>query len=614
MISPVSSNRQDPCFGRALSTKELKNFGEIYAQSQKALNKSLGIEKDSKVFIMPDFSMPDIDQENTGMGRLFSDGTQKFAKFIKNYFQADAMQVLPQNRTFRPTSDNFFCPYSCHGYSMGEHTINLKALTKKEYGEILTKQEFDDFVNKNQTKERVNAENELGIKHQRNPILELLKITFERFQKNDTPELNKLHQEFNAYKNDPIEAERMERISLYDVLNKEHPTLFSENFDVTKRKIIIADAQKNHADEIEFFKFWQFLADNHHQKSREILKKEGVELFGDCPFAFSSIDKWTNPEAYQEKGILGFEILNFDRTFKKDGTLDIAGEELKKKMNFFFKRYDGIRFDMGIRYAQDGTGEILKLIEKTAKEVKGADFDLNKLSYEEGSGYLFNNKVVIKQKFWLSPNQKELEQVGLGNHDNWESACAITEAKKISQNNFQEIVKEKFGKLLTYPKKFIFFDDFFGKERVFNYENAHPPKPESFRAKLSPNYEEEYHTALQKGDGFNLMESLAIAMKLQGLDKTEPKLYEEVVKQGKILRDPGAKTQEEADKIQKKKLIPKIAIGVAAAAVIITSAILIKNKKSQPQNIPQSNSQDEYTINPQYQYLRVIQNQRKPLI
>ena len=71
MISSISPNRQrqNPSFGRALSEKELKHFREVYAQSQKALNKSLGIEKDSKVFIMPDFSMPDIDHENTGIDR-----------------------------------------------------------------------------------------------------------------------------------------------------------------------------------------------------------------------------------------------------------------------------------------------------------------------------------------------------------------------------------------------------------------------------------------------------------------------------------------------------------------------------------------------------------------
>jgi hypothetical protein len=460
-----------------------------------------------------------------------------------------------------------------------------------------------------------------------------LKTAFERFKKNNTPELNKLHEAFKTYKNDPIEAERMERISLYEVLAKDVPDLFSENFTPLKehelyknksKEEIIAEVKEKHADEIEFFKFWQFLADNHHEKSREILKKEGLELFGDCPFAYSPIDKWTNPQAFLKEGLMGFEVLENGRMFKNDKTLDIAGEQLNKKMEFFFKRYDGIRFDMGIRYSFDNTGEILKLIEQTAKKIKGENFDLTKLSYEEGSGPTFQNRMKIYQKFALIPEENELVQVGLGNHDNWQNACAITEAKRIAPNNFQEIVKEKFGKLFTYARKFIFFDDFFGKERVFNYENARPAKRESFRPKLSPNFEEEYHKALQNGDGFNLMESLGIAMKMQGLDTTEKSLYEEVIKQSKILREKGATTQAEADKIeqnaekQKKKdsLITKISIATGALAAIVTSAIVIKNRKAQaqPRPQPQKQQQKEYSVNPQYQYLRMLQTQKNPLI
>jgi len=613
VIPSISPNRQGqkPSFGRALSEKELKHFREVYAQSQKALNKSLGIEKDAKVFIMPDFSMPDIDHENTGMGRLFSDGTPKFAKLVKDYFQADAIQVLPQNKNFG-IKTNHFSPYSCEASALGEHTINLKALTTKEFGEILTKQEFNNFANKNQRKDFVNVENEIGIRKNINPRLELLKTAFERFKKNDTLELNKLHQEFNTYKNDPAEAQRMERISLYDILQPHHHDLFAETFDKPLREEIIKKAKEEHSDEIEFFKFWQFLADNHHQKGRDLLKKQGIELIGDCPASFSKADKWSCPEGLTGHDEWGFPKIDPDRLYKQDGSLDVGGEKLKEKLVFFLTRYDGIRFDVGRKYAEHGSDNILKFIEKTAKEIKGPEFDLSKLSYEEGHGHYFQNRTKIYQDFSLNSSQNELAQVGLGNHDNFQRGCAITEAKKISPNDSQEIVKSKFGKLLTYPKKFIFFNDFLGKEKVFNYENT--DNPNSFRHKLSPKYEEEYHKALQNGDGFNLMESLAIAMKHQGLEKTDKTLYEEVLKQSKILRESGAVTQAEADKIEQNKgsknIFKKIAIATVAVAAIITSAILLKNKK--PQQQPQT--QEKYSLNPQYQYLRTNQSPKNPLI
>ena len=593
MISSISPNRQrqTPCFGRALSEKELQHFREIYTQSQKALNKSLGIEKDSKVFIMPDFSMPDIDHENTGMGRLFSDATPKFAKLVKDYFQADAIQALPQNKNFR-VKTNHFSPYSCEASVLGEQVINLKALTEKEYGGIITKQEFSDFAQKNQNKDIVNPENELGFRHQSNPRLELLKTAFERFKKNDTSELNKLHQEFNAYKNNPIEAKRIERISLYDFLGHKKD-LFSETFNKTERENLIKDVKEKHSNEIEFFKFSQFLADNHHEKSRAILKKEGLGLIGDCPTAFSKIDKWTSPEAFKGKDEWGFEKIDHDKMFKEDGSLDVAGEKLQEKLTFFFKRYDGIRFDVGRRYAEHGSGNILDFIDKTAKEVKGNDFDLNKLSYEEGFAQPFANRTKIYQDFSLSwDKQAPNVQSGLGNHDD---KSAIQQAKAINPLGYQEIIKNKFGQLATCKNKFIFFTDFLGKEERFNHANTDNSK--SFRQKLSPNYEEDYHKALQKGDGFNLMESLAIAMKTQGLHETEPKLYEEVMKQSAILREQGVTTQEAADKIEqnkgKKSLFKKIALTTLAVSAIATSAIVLKKKKPQQQG----QSCDEYKTN-----------------
>lgn len=620
MISSISSNRQkqNPCFGRALSAKELKHFGEIYSQGQRALNQSLGIQKDSKIFIMPDFSMPDIDSENTGMGRLFSEETQKFVRFIKNYFQADALQVLPQNTNRRVMSGNYFSPYSCAGAALGEHTISLKALTKKAYGEIITKQEFDEFAAKNKRKNVVNVENEIGIEHDINPRLELLKKAFERFKTNNTPELRQLQQEFDAYKKDPIEAKRMERIALYDILGHEHPDLFSETFDLAKREAIIATAQKAQADKIDFFKFCQFLADNHHFKSKEILNKEGLELVGDCPFGFSDAEKWSNPDAFRKETKWGLPWLNYNRMFKIDDTLDIAGKQFEEKLKFFFKRYNRIRFDVARDFAESQEAvnpknpeKVLKFIEQTAKEFYGKDFDENKVGYEIFGSDLYNNeelKNIFQKRLKIitqnSPSSLKTNgyfleycQVGIGNHDiesaieqfKYQQPCSLNGeigAETFGIKDNKDIIKFHFGEFFNAPNKFIFFTDFFGREERFNYADATPPNPSSFRQKLPQNYEEEYHQALQKGNGFNLMESLAIAMKMQGLDKSENSLYEEVLTQGKILRETGSTTQEAADKIQKntdkkdkKKVFQKISIAIVAISAIIASAILIKKKK-----------------------------------
>ena len=75
----------------------------------------------------------------------------------------------------------------------------------------------------------------------------------------------------------------------------------------------------------------------------------------------------------------------------------------------------------------------------------------------------------------------------------------------------------------------------------------HNPEPYNYRYKIGNDYESEYHSAIQKHNGFNLAESIRIAMKAQNFDKTNPNLYKKIKYYSGVLYEQGAKTKEEAE-------------------------------------------------------------------
>jgi hypothetical protein len=84
-----------------------------------------------------------------------------------------------------------------------------------------------------------------------------------------------------------------------------------------------------------------------------------------------------------------------------------------------------------------------------------------------------------------------------------------------------------------------------GEKPVDSHDNTHD---RDYRMRLGNDWESEYHSALQRDEGFNLAESIRIAMVAKGLDKTDQELYDRVAAYSAYLAfDGGAKTREEAN-------------------------------------------------------------------
>ena len=89
--------------------------------------------------------------------------------------------------------------------------------------------------------------------------------------------------------------------------------------------------------------------------------------------------------------------------------------------------------------------------------------------------------------------------------------------------------------------------DFFGRNEQFDSQIANSRK--NYRYRISSDYEKEFHGAIQKGFGFNVYNSLAMAMKARSLDKVNPELYQKLLKFSDILKHEGVKTEAEANKL-----------------------------------------------------------------
>lgn len=252
--------------------------------------------------------------------------------------------------------------------------------------------------------------------------------------------------------------------------------------------------------------------------------------------------------------------------------------------------------------------DVVNYIENMARAVKGEDFDVKKLMYEADAGaddfqmfYWNNGKATIKEVMknrtavltsvyehaegfgWGNPDfyyRAGLRDyvIGTNNHDgvplNSLAHCKDShferhgvDAKSIKDKNInalfnalglskaslqkpQSFIKAKFAELFQAKNHFLFFNDVIGNN---NRLDTHSPNPEDYRLKITDNFEEQYHTALQEQRGFNLAESLKLAMKAKKLDVSEPQLYKDVEYYSELLYSKGPKTKAEAEKQLGKK-------------------------------------------------------------
>ena len=324
---------------------------------KKAL-KALG--KKNFVFIMHNGSFPSVAEENTGFGSINSSTGHKFIDYASGLF--DAIQMGPAGKT--KSSDS--SPYTGTIFSNNPLFIDLKQLTTPAWGKILSVETFNNIVENNPNRNTNRTSYSYITKKQAQALSE----AYSNFIKlND----KKMMAEFETYKaeNDSW----LDKDSLYEALSIEHDTDFWPNWKSKTDKNLfnpksieekmeyakrIEEISKKYAKEIDEYKFIQFVLYKQSAKTKKYADLKGVKMIADRQVAFSDRDCWAYQSLFLEGWCLGcppdyfskdgqawgFPVIDPEKLYKDDGSLDEAGilmKNLFKKM--FRENPGGVRID-----------------------------------------------------------------------------------------------------------------------------------------------------------------------------------------------------------------------------------------------------------------------------
>ena len=332
-------------FGRALTTKETKEFKKTADEAKKVLG------TDRTIATVFDFSVPS-EKNDTGIGTTFSKDAQNLAEYLKTMCGINAIQLQPQGEI----SNLVRSPYSGTSFSLGMHTIDLNKLKEERYGSILSEDDLNSsYMTRVKDHNNVDYDNIFAQDGQK----AMLKKAYLRFRElDDNSELKK---EFKTFKSE--NGYWLEKDALFDAAAVENGSedvrdwserdqnVFSTN-EGDKERIaeLLNTTDENGLNVVDFTEFVQFIADKEQKESKTNFNSKGIEIYGDCQIGFSDKDVWAHKSAFYPNYEFGCQI--GDNTYscwspaidfsKLDGD---AGELLKEKFSLFFKRYDGVRID-----------------------------------------------------------------------------------------------------------------------------------------------------------------------------------------------------------------------------------------------------------------------------
>ena len=592
----------NPNFGRKLLPHEEAEYSVVLNEARDRISGGKG----KRVLIVPSSSLPQSSIRNTGVGNLASADSQKFFDFAKLYWGINEIQLLPTGQYHFHKGEVPI--YSGTTMDLGNHMINAE--------DFLNAEDFNSIVSRNNKKNRVNFYNIIELKSKQEKMLR------KAFNNMDSSTRN----EFKKYKkaNNAI----LEPKALYRALREEHGSfnyktwpeldreLFSEEYiNTSKQKARIEELYRIRCEDIEFYKFKQFLADKSLKKAKEDLNKKGIKLSADIPCGFSYDEVWAHPEAFYdtETHSMGWKLPAL-KSYS-----DEAKELLREKIRFYAKRFDGFRIDASWTYIEQKVhrdidnknirnsygDKILKIIEDEIRRVKGSDFDLINITHEftasDNDFSLYNGDVIKpevrnRMKIYTSDGLSEhwgsnsafLERgwdknsfiLGAINHDSHrikvkdEQAIILSKLLKIpveKLKNPKEFMKAKLAEPMCALHNMIFFMPALGIDG--KYKDNHD-RTLNYTTKISDHYEDEYFKALQDGRAFNPMDALEKCYIAKGLNKTDKKLFNKIVKYRKILE---AKEGEVIGSTGRKiKVLPAIGIAVVITAIVGTAVYLIK--------------------------------------
>lgn len=403
-------------------------------KSKKTIKKALKtLGKKNFAFIMHNGSFPSAENQNTGFGSINTDGGKEFIEYASGIF--DAIQLGPAGKTKSCDSS----PYTGTIFSGNPLFINLLDLTTKKWGCILSETTYYDIVSNNPNQKT----NKTSYSYVYKKYSEAMQEAWNNFKSNPDKKLEKEFKEFKS-ENDFW----LDKDSLYEALSIEHgndywplwnsetdknlfnPQSIEQKMEFAKR---IEEIEKKYSDEIELYKFTQFVINKQNEETREFAKKHDIKMIADRQVAFSDRDTWAYqslflkgwclgcpPDYFSEDGqAWGFPVMDPERMYNADGSLDEGGQLLKNLYKKMFKENPGgVRIDHIV-------GLIDPWVYKAGKKPK----------IEEGAGRLYS-----------SPEHPELSKYAIAKLEDLNQDVTADKEKRVKTLTKEQI--KAYGRLI----------------------------------------------------------------------------------------------------------------------------------------------------------------------
>lgn len=411
-----------------------KQSNVLDEKSKKTIKKALkALGKKNLAFIMHNGSFPAAANQNTGFGSINSEAGKEFIGYASGLF--DAIQLGPAGKTKGCDSS----PYTGTIFSDNPLFIDLKQLTTKAWNKILSEDTYNQIVNENPNKDTNKTAYSYIYKKQN----EALQEAWNNFKANP---VKKLEKEFKQFKSE--NSFWLDKDSLYEALSIEHgndywplwnsetdknlfnPESIEQRMEFAKR---IEEIEKKYSDEIEMYKFIQFIISKQNEETRKFAKENDIKMIADRQVAFSDRDTWAYqslflkgwclgcpPDYFSKDGqAWGFPVMDPERLYNSDGSLDEGGQLLKnlyKKM--FRENPGGVRIDHIV-------GLIDPWVYKAGK----------KPMIEQGAGRLYS-----------SPEHPELSKYAIAKIEDLDMELTADKEKRVKTLSKQQI--KDYGRLI----------------------------------------------------------------------------------------------------------------------------------------------------------------------
>ncbi len=320
--------------------------------------------KDNLALIIHGSSFPSKQGEDTGFGTFNSEAGHELIDYAHGIF--NALQLGPAGKT---KSDDA-SPYTGTIFSGNPLFIDLKQLTEKKWDNILSQGTFEKVVANNPRQNQGRTAYDYIQKAQ----IEALKEAWKNFKEIHGGLFGSpLKKDFEKFKKD--NALWLDNDSLYEALSIENGSDFWYTWkNETDKKLMnpkseeekktyaarIDEIKKNYEDEIEFYKFCQFVLEQQNEETKKFALSKGIKMIADRQVAFSDRDAWAYqslfldgwylgcpPDYFSKDGqAWGFPVMDPDKMFNADGSLGEGGILMKNLYKKMFKENPGgVRID-----------------------------------------------------------------------------------------------------------------------------------------------------------------------------------------------------------------------------------------------------------------------------